>query len=60
MISKVMSFVCSDSYENGITKEKVHTNFGKDQANHLFQSILGSKAMDWNFQSVKYLDKLVQ
>ena len=31
-----------------------------DQANYLFQSILGSKAMDWNFQSVKYLHKPVQ
>ena len=27
------------------------------QANHLFQSILGSKAMLWNFQWVKCLDK---
>ena len=26
----------------------------------LFQSISGPKAMDWNFQSVKYLDNLVQ
>ena len=25
-----------------------------------FQSISGSKAMDWNFQSVKYLLELVQ
>ena len=25
MISEVMSFVCSDSYENGVTKENVHT-----------------------------------
>ena len=25
MISEVMSFVCLDSYENGITKEKVYT-----------------------------------
>ena len=26
MISEVMSFVCSDSCENGIAKEKVRTN----------------------------------
>ena len=25
-----------------------------------FQSILGSKAMHWNFQSVKCMDKLVE
>ena len=25
-----------------------------------FQSITGSKAIDWNFQSVKYLGELVQ
>ena len=57
MISEVMSFVCSDSCENGITKEKVRT---KDQANYRFQSISGSKAMNWNFQIVKYLDEFVQ
>ena len=33
---------------------------GKDQANYLFQSISGSKATDWKFQSVKYLHELVQ
>ena len=32
----------------------------KDKANYLFQSISGSKARDWNFQRVKYLDELVQ
>ena len=31
-----------------------------DQANYLFQSISGSKATDWNFQSVKYLHELVR
>ena len=30
------------------------------QANYLFQSISGSKAMDWNFQSVKYSDEFVE
>ena len=30
------------------------------QVNHLFQSISGSKAMHWNFQSVKCLDELVE
>ena len=43
--------------ENGITKEKCWRNA---RANHLFQSISGSKAMDWNFQSVKYLHDVVQ
>ena len=61
MISEFMSFVYSDSCENGITKEKC---VRKDQANYLFQtqiqSISGSKAMDWNFQSVNYMDELVQ
>ena len=57
MISEVMSFVCSDSCENGVTKQKC---VRKDQANNLFQSISRSKAMDWNFQIVKYLDELVQ
>ena len=53
MISEVMSFVCLDSYENGITKEKVYT---KGSGKLPFQSISGSKAMDWNFLRVKYLD----
>ena len=57
---EVMGFVCSDSCKNGITKGKVRHCVRKVQANHLFQSISGSKAMDWNFQSVKYLDELVQ
>ena len=43
IINKVMSFVCSNSYKNYITR----------QTNHLFQCISGSKAMLWNFQSVK-------
>ena len=30
------------------------------EANHLFQSISGSKAMLWNFQSVKCFDKHVE
>ena len=30
------------------------------QANYFFQSISGSKAMDWNFPSVKYLHELVE
>ena len=30
------------------------------RANHLFQSISGSKTMDWNFRSVKRLDELVK
>ena len=30
------------------------------RANHLFQSISGSKTMDWNFRSVKRFDKLVE
>ena len=45
MISEVvMSFICSDSCENGITKK---TCSRKAQANHLFQSISGSKAVHW-------------
>ena len=57
MISEVMSFACSDSCENGITKEKV---LAKGSGKSHFQSISGSKEMDWNFQSVKYLDELVE
>ena len=38
-------------------KRKVHT---KDQANHLFQSISGSKTLLWNFQCVICLDKHVE
>ena len=57
MISEVMSFVRSNSCENGITKETCLQNA---QENHLLQSVLGSKAIDWNFQSVKYLDELVE
>ena len=54
---EVMSFICSDSYKwHNKTKKCAR----KDQANYLFQSILGSKATDWNFQSVKYLHELVQ
>ena len=34
--------------------------FKVSQAFHPFQNISCSKAMDWNFQSVKYLDELVQ
>ena len=57
MISEVMSFVCSDSYKMAQQKKKC---VRKDQANYLFQSISGSKATDWNFQSVQYLHELVQ
>ena len=35
-------------------------NLRNAQANHLYQSILGSKAMDWNLQSVQYFDELVE
>ena len=52
-----MSFACSDSCENGIAKEKVLVNRSGTSP---FQSIFGSKAMDWSFQRVKYLHKLVQ
>ena len=57
LISEVMSFVCSDSHKMAQQKKKC---VRKDQANYLFQSISGSKATDWNFQSVKYLHELVQ
>ena len=36
------------------------TCWQKDQANYLNQSMSGSEVIDWNFQSVKYLDKLLQ
>ena len=61
VISEVMSFICSDSSENGIRKEKClqngQANHLFQSINHLFQSILGPKAMHWKFQSVKCLDK---
>ena len=44
MISEVMSSLCSDLGENGITKENMPT---RAQANHLFQSISGSNAVHW-------------
>ena len=57
MISEVMSFVCSDSCENGIRKAEV---LAKGSGKSPFSEYLSSKAMDWNFQSVKYLDEPVQ
>ena len=52
-----VEFCISDSCENGITREKCLRNA---QANHLFQSIPGSKAMLCNFQCVECLDKYVE
>ena len=52
-----MSFVCSNSYENSITKGKV---LAKCSGKSPFSKYLGSKARDWYFRSVKYLDELVQ
>ena len=58
MISEVMSFVCSDSCEKGIAKEKKCLR--NAQTNHLFQCMSDSKEMHWNFQSVKCLGELVE
>ena len=53
-----MNFLCSDSYENGITKEKVLT---KGSGKLPFSEYLRFQSNGlWNFQSVKYLDELVQ
>ena len=58
MVSEVVSLVCSDSCENGITKKNACEM--QCSGNPLFQSIAGSKAMYWNFHSVKRLDELVE
>ena len=52
MISEVMSFVCSDSYENGITKEKVHT---KGSGKLPFSEYLGFQSNGLEFSKCQIL-----
>ena len=55
-----MSFVCSDPCENGITREKVFAKCSCKSPFSVYLGTLGSKAMFWNFQYVKCLDKHVE
>ena len=52
-----MSFVCSDSCEIGITREKV---LAKCSGKLPFLDYLGFQSELWNFQCVKCLDKHVE
>ena len=57
MIRQVISFVCSDLCENGITKEKVRTNRSGKLP---FSEYLWFQSNGLDFQSVKYMHELVQ
>ena len=57
MISEVTTFVCLDSCENGITREKL---LAKCSGKSPFSDISGSKWRLWNFQCVKWVHKHVE
>ena len=44
-----MTFVCSDSFEKGITRENVIVKGAAELVNPIFQIISASTAMHWNF-----------